>query len=75
MQEKNINFSIRPDIVIKFDRHTYNWQDLGQAVGYWLSVIESKSYDLRPIGIITTGLSFSSIALKLAIIASKKDYK
>ncbi len=74
MQEKITNFSVRPDITIKFDRHTYNWQDLSQAVGYWLSVIESKSYDPRPIGIITAGLSFSSIALKLAIIASGKDY-
>jgi len=68
-----ISLNVSPNLIIKYNRVSYTRQDLAQAVSYWrhqISLIE----DPAPIGIAYSGLSFSCIALLLALYRSGRDY-
>lgn len=73
MQEKSNFFTVRPDIEIRFDRKTYTYDDLSQAVSYWSNVINTLPTN-NPISIAMFGLSFSAVALLLALFNSKRPY-
>lgn len=67
------NFKIRNDFVLRYNRVDYNYDDLSQAVSYWLNHINQIS-DKNPIGLAYAGLSFSAVALILALYISQRDY-
>jgi AMP-binding enzyme len=68
-----IKFTVRPDLVIRYNRHDYSYDELSQAVSYWLNIINTQPPG--PIGLAYSGLSFSTIALLLALYKSGRDYK
>lgn len=68
-----MNFEIRNDLVIKYRQQDYSTDDLSQAVSYWLDHIQQNANSL-PIGIAYCQLSFSAVALILAIYKSQHPF-
>ena len=67
------NFKIRKDFVLRYRRCNYTYQDLAQAVSYWLTKINAiDNHD--PIGISYATLSVSSIAFLLALYKSQRAF-
>lgn len=64
---------IRPDITIRYNRTDYNYDNLSQAVSYWLNIVQNCQDG--PIGIAYSGLSFSAVALLLALLLSGRNYR
>ena len=65
------NFSIRDDFILRYRRRDYNYNDIAQAVSYWLDQINQTT---GTIGIAYATLSFSSIAFLLALYKSNRPF-
>jgi hypothetical protein len=68
-----ISFKIRSDITIKSNFKEYTYDDLSQAVSYWQNYIVRIGYS-APVAIVYSQISFSSIALLLALYKSQKNF-
>lgn len=66
-------FKIKNDFVLRYRRQNYTTDNLSQAIGYWLDQI-NKIQDRSMIGVAYAGLSFSAVALILALYKSGRDY-
>lgn len=66
-------FNIRTDFTLKYNRVSYSYDRLSQAVSYWLHHINQNT-DQNLIGVAYSGLSFSSVALLLALYISQRDF-
>jgi acyl-CoA synthetase (AMP-forming)/AMP-acid ligase II len=65
------NFRIRNDFILRYRRRNYTYQDIAQAVSYWLDQINQTT---GTIGIAYATLSFSSIAFLLALYKSQRPF-
>jgi hypothetical protein len=65
------NFRIRDDFILRYRRRDYNYNNIAQAVGYWLDQINQTT---GTIGIAYASLSFSSIAFLLALYKSQRPF-
>ena len=66
-------FTVNPNFVLRYNRRNYNTNNLSQAVSYWLDQI-NQIEDSVPIGIAYAGLSFSAVALILALYKSGRNF-
>lgn len=71
--EMQNNFRIRDDFVLRYRRRNYHYQDLAQAVSYWLDQINTINHT-GPFGISYATLSFSSVAFLLALYKSQRAF-
>jgi hypothetical protein len=65
------NFQIRNDFILRYRRRNYSYNDIAQAVSYWLDQINQTT---GTIGIAYATLSFSSIAFLLALYKSQRPF-
>ena len=65
------NFKIRDDFILRYRQRDYNYNDISQAVSYWLNQINQTT---GTIGIAYATLSFSSIAFLLALYKSQRPF-
>ncbi len=68
-----MNFEIKSDFVLRYRGYNYNTDQLSQAVSYWLDHISSTP-DHAPIGVAYCQLSFSAMALILALYKSGRAF-
>lgn len=76
-----MEFKIRKDFILKSVDYrknnnilvSYNYDQLSQAVSYFLNIIDKIDTSEKPIGINYHHLSFLTIAFALAVIKSKKN--
>jgi len=68
-----MNFKIRSDFELRYRQRSYTYDDLSQAVSYWLDHI-GKITDTNNIGVAYCQLSFSAMALILALYKSGRNF-
>jgi acyl-CoA synthetase (AMP-forming)/AMP-acid ligase II len=66
-------FTVNPNFILRYNRRNYTTDELSQAVSYWLDQIHRTEPNL-PIGVAYAGLSFSAVALILALYKSGRDF-
>ena len=77
LQDWHVNemqtFTVKPNFILRYNRRNYTTDELSQAVSYWLNQINQTDCAM-PIGVAYAGLSFSAVALILALYKSGRDF-
>jgi hypothetical protein len=68
-----MQFKIRNDFILRYRGQNYTTDNLSQAVSYWLHRINAIE-ERTMIGVAYAGLSFSAVALILALYKSGRNY-
>lgn len=69
--EMENNFTIRKDFILRYRRRDYTYNDISQAVSYWLNQINKTT---GIIGISYASLSFSGVSFLLALYKSQRPF-
>lgn len=67
-------FKIRPDFILRYRRKDYSYDEIAQAVSYWLNIINQFDKD-KIIGITFASLSFSGVCCLLALYKSRRSFR
>jgi AMP-binding enzyme len=69
---ETINFTIRPDFILRYNQKDYTYKELAQSVGYWVNYL-NQIPDIE-ISLAHSGLSFSAVSLVLALYITKRSH-